>query len=346
MSFLKYQKQSPEFLNNYLKYKRYITFNSKTTVDEAYFDLRTFLRYIKIRLYNEDVINTITILEFKQITIADITLQDINKVTSKIIIDFIYFSHYTLNNDAKTRNRKLASIKRFFEYLNINNLISNNPSQGLQCATIEKRLPKYLNLNDSKKLLSTTINSDMRYKIRNYAITCLFLNCGLRLSELVQINITDIKLDEKTLKVHGKGNKERIIYLNEACCEAIAEYLKVRPNLGKDNIHYNALFISSRNKRISTRSVQTIIKDELTMTFNDNIDGLHTHTLRHSSASMMYNINDINIFILKKILGHSSVAATEIYTHVDSKKMKDIMENCTISSILENKKEEISNGRN
>lgn len=346
MSFLKYQKQNPEFLNNYLKYKRYITFNSKTTVDEAYFDLRTFFRYIKLKFYSEDHINNITISEFKQITIDDISLKDISRIGSNTIIEFIYFLRYTLNNNAKTRNKKLASIKRFFEYLNINNLISHNPAQNLECAKIEKRQPKHLNLNDSKKLLSTVINSDMRYNIRNYAITCLFLNCGLRLSELVQIDITDIKLDEKTLKVHGKGNKERIIYLNEACCEAIIKYLEVRPNLGKDKIDYNALFISSRNKRISNRTVQTIIKEELSMAFDNNINGLHTHTLRHSNASLLYNLNNVNIFILKKILGHSSIAATEIYTHIDPKKLKNIMETCTISSILENMKEEISNGRN
>lgn len=341
MSFLTYQKQSPEFLNNYLKYKRYITFSSGTTVDEAYYDLRTLFRYIKLEFYNE-----MCIKQFRNITIQDITIEDISKVTQKNLNDFIFFLKYTLDNCPKSRNKKLATLKKFFEYLYINNLIAYNPTIGMQSATIEKRVAKHLNLNESKKLLSITLKSNQRYKIRNYAITCLFLNCCLRLSELTQIDLTDLKLDEKTLKVHGKGNIERIVYLNDAVCEAVTEYLKVRSSLGKDNIDYNALFISSRNKRISRRSVQSIIENELNMTFDEEKDGLHTHTLRHTGATLMYNENGTNILVLKKILGHKSIAATEIYTHVDLKKLKDIMENCAISSLLERKVGVMANGRN
>lgn len=346
MSFLTYQKQSPEFLNNYLKYKRYITFSAGTTVDESYYDLRTLFRYIKIEFYNENAMNDIDVEQFRSITIQDITIEDINKVTQKTLTNFIFFLKYTLDNCPKSRNKKLATLKRFFEYLYINNLISYNPTIGMKSATVEKRVAKHLNLNESKKLLSTALNSDQRYKIRNYTITCLFLNCCLRLSELIQIDLTDLKLDERTLKVHGKGNMERIVYLNDAVLEALTEYLKVRPSLGKDNIDYNALFISSRNKRISKRAVQSIIKEELNMTFDEAKGGLHTHTLRHTGATLMYNENDTNILVLKKVLGHKSIAATEVYTHVDPKKLKDIMENCAISSLLERKEEVMANGRN
>ena len=183
---------------------------------------------------------------------------------------------------------------------------------GMKSTTVEKRVAKHLNLNESKKLLSTALNSDQRYKIRNYTITCLFLNCCLRLSELIQIDLTDLKLDERTLKVYGKGNIERIVYLNDAVLEALTEYLKVRPSLGKDNIDYNALFISSRNKRISKKAVQSIIKEELNMTFGEAKNGLHTHTLRHTGATLMYNENDTNILVLKKVLGHKSIAANVI----------------------------------
>lgn len=344
MSFLAYQKQNPEFLNDYLKYNRYITFSSETTVNESYFDLRTFLRYIKLINSDTDLIETITVEEFRNINIDDITLDDINKVTHNTINDFLYFLKYTLNNCPKTRNKKLASIKRFFEYLDMNNLISYNPTKEMRTATIEKRIPKYLNLTESKTLLSKTINSNQRFKIRNYAITCLFLNCSIRLSELVFINLTDFKLDEKTLKVKGKGNRERIIYLNDASSEAIEEYLKVRPKLTKENPDHNALFISERNKRISRRSVQSIIDDGLYMTFNEKRKGFHTHTLRHTGASLMYNENDTDIFVIKKILGHKTISATEVYTHISDKKLKEIMENCAISSILERMENE--NGRN
>lgn len=339
MSFLKYQKQTPEFLNNYLKYRAFIEFKSKTTINETYFDLRTLLRYIKVLLTDKDKLNTITPDEFKKISIIDITITDMSKVTTNNLEKYIIFLANTLNNDAKTRNRKLTSTKKFFEYLEVNNLININPVRNMTSGKVEKRIPKYLNLNESKQLLANTIKSDCRFKIRNYAIICIFLNCSLRLSELTAINLSDFKIDnsEKTLRIHGKGNKERIIYLNAVVCEAITCYLEVRPALGKDNKDHNALFISGQNKRISNRTIQTIIKTELLALLNENPykGKYHTHTLRHTGATLLYNEKDINIFVLKRILGHESLEATEIYTHVSDQKLKYIMEHCTISSIIE-----------
>ena len=339
MSFLKYQKQNPEFLNNYLKYKAYIEFKSKTTVDETYFDLRTLFRYIKLFLYDHDKIYTITLEEFKTVTIVDVTIKDLSNITKNNLEKYIIFLSNTLKNDTKTRNRKLTSAKKFFEYLETNNLISINPARNISSGKIEKRIPKHLSLNESKQLLANTIKSESKFKIRNYAITCLFLNCSLRLSELTAINLTDLKIDnsEQTLKVHGKGNKERIIYLNAAVCEAIIRYLEVRPPLGKDNKDHNALFISGQNKRISNRAVQTIIKNALLDLLEENPykDKYHTHTLRHTGATLLYNEKDINIFVLKRMLGHECLEATEIYTQVSNEKLKYIMDNCTISSIIE-----------
>lgn len=339
MSFLKYQKQNPEFLNNYLKYKAYIEFKSKTTVDETYFDLRTLFRYIKLFLYDHDKIYTITLEEFKTVTIVDVTIKDLSNITQNNLEKYIIFLSNTLKNDTKTRNRKLTSAKKFFEYLETNNLISINPARNISSGKIEKRIPKHLSLNESKQLLANTIKSESKFKIRNYAITCLFLNCSLRLSELTAINLTDLKIDnsEQTLKVHGKGNKERIIYLNAAVCEAIIRYLEVRPSLGKDNKDHNALFISGQYKRISNRAVQTIIKNALLDLLEENPykDKYHTHTLRHTGATLLYNEKDINIFVLKRMLGHECLEATEIYTQVSNEKLKYIMENCTISSIIE-----------
>ena len=341
MSFLKYQKHNPEFLNNYLKYKAFIEFKSKTTVNAIYFDLRTLLRYIKLLKTNKEKISTITPDEFKEIPIIDITIDDLNNITSDNLEKYIIFLANTLNNDVKTRNRKLASVKGFFEYLEVNNFIRINLTRNMKSGRVEKNIPKYLDLTESKQLLANIIKSDSKFKIRNYAITCLFLNCSLRLSELTSINISDLKIDdtEQTLKIHGKGNKERIIYLNSAVCEAINSYLLVRPNLGKDTKDYKALFISNQNNRISNRAVQTIIKDELLTLLNENPykDKYHTHTLRHTSATLLYNEKDVNIFVLKRILGHECLKSTEIYTHVSDKKLKYIMENCTISSILERK---------
>jgi len=340
MSFLKYQKQSPEFLNNFLKYKRFIETGAETTANEMYFDLRTLFRYVKLFLYDKDKLNTITKEDFRKIEIIDVTIEDLGQMTRASLSDYICFLANTLENDSETRNRKLASTKRLYEYLEVNNLISNNPTLNMESANTRKRLPKYLNLDKSKQLLSNTINSDAKFKIRNYTITCIFLNCALRLSELVGINISNIKIDdsEQTLKILGKGNKERILYLDAAVCEAIKAYLEVRPKIGKDNPDYDALFLSARYKRISQRAVQTIIKNELIELFeqdeNENneeeIKKYHTHSLRHTSATLLYEENDVNIFVLKKILGHKSLDATQLYTHVSDKKLKDIMLNFNI----------------
>ena len=274
-----------------------------------------------------------------KISIIDITLEDLNNITPNNLEKYIIFLNNILDNDIKTRNRKLASLKKFFEYLETNNFISLNPARNMTSGRVEKRIPKHLSLIESKQLLSNIIKSNNRFKIRNYAITCVFLNCSLRLSELTSIDLSDLKLDdsEQTLRVHGKGNKERLIYLNAAVCEAIICYLQVRPCLGKDNKDHDALFISGQNKRISNRTVQTIIKDELLALLDENPykEKYHTHTLRHTGATLLYNEKDINIFVLKRILGHECLDATEIYTHISDKKLKYIMENCTISSILE-----------
>ena len=335
MSFLKYQKQSPEFLSNYLKYKRYIDFGAQTTTDEAFFDLRTLFRYVKLYLYDKNKLVNITKEEFKKIDITDVTIEDLEKMNQNDLQNYLFFLDSTLENVSKTRNRKLASMKRLYEYLETNNLINVNPTKWMQSATIEKRQPKYLDLKESKQLLANTINSDSRYKIRNYAIICIFLNCSLRLSELVAINLSDLKIDnsEQSLRVTGKGNKQRILYLNSAVCEAINTYLKVRPPLDKSNKDYNALFLSSREKRISQRSVQDIIKSELKELMESKgkeSAKYHTHTLRHSCATLLYNEANVDIFVLKRILGHESLVATEVYTHVSDKKLRELMQNFNI----------------
>lgn len=336
MSFLNKQKESPEFLNNFLKYKRYIESGAQTTTNETYYDLKTLFRFVKLFLYDNEKLKTITKEEFKVIEIIDVTIDDLDQMRRTDLSDYMCFLANTLENDSRTRNRKLASAKRLYEYLEVNNLIHSNPTLNMECARTDKRLPVHLSLSQSKQLLSNTINSDVRHKIRNYAITCIFLNCGLRLSELVGINLSDLKIDnsEKTVKIHGKGNKERILYLDDAVCEAIEAYLEIRPKIGKDNPDYNALFLSSRNKRISQRAVQVIIKNELNELFEDADEKekkkYHTHSLRHTSPTLLYEENDVNIFVLKKILGHESLDATQIYTHVSNKKLKELMMNFNI----------------
>lgn len=339
MSFLNCQKEIPDFLTFYLKYTRFIGGAADTTTEESFNDLKTYFRYLKLSKENIEI----TRERLKETPINDMTPEDFQNVSKQDIDKFLYFLKYDLDNSPKTRNRKLATLKKFFEYMYNNNYITNNPTKFLKSASVGKRLPKYLNLDESKTLLSKTAKNEDRNKIRNYAIVCMFLNCCLRLSELVEINLTDIKLDDRTLKINGKGNKERITYLDDAVIEAIKNYLEIRPTLDKTDINHNALFLSERKKRISRRNVQVIIENELKKAFQENKANLHTHSLRHTGATLLYNECDISILIIQKILGHKQLSSTEIYTHVSDKKLKEIMQNCAISSILE-KMEENKNG--
>ena len=340
MSFLVCQKEIPDFLTFYLKYTRFIGGAADTTTEESFNDLKTYFRYLKLSKDNVEI----TREKLKETPINDMTPEDFQNVSKQDIDKFLYFLKYDLDNSPKTRNRKLATLKKFFEYMYNNNYITNNPTKFMKSATVEKRLPKYLNLDESKTLLSKTAKTEDRNKIRNYAIVCMFLNCCLRLSELVEINLTDIKLDDKTLKINGKGNKERITYLDDAVIEAIKNYLEIRPKLDKTDINHNALFLSERKKRISRRNVQVIIENELKKAFQENKTNLHTHSLRHTGATLLYNECDISILIIQKILGHKQLSSTEIYTHVSNKKLKEVMKNCAISSLIE-RMEELNNGK-
>lgn len=339
MSFLKYQQYNPEFLNEFLKYTRYVSQYSETSVNELYIDIRTFLRYL---IYLEDKeeyekLSYIIFLEkFKAINIKEFDVSNLNSITPFIIEDFLFFLKNVFNNSPITRNRKLASLKLFFRYLAFTNDIAMNPALEISYGNIGKRLPKYMNLSESKQLLSAAILNDTRNTIRNYAIVCLFLNCCLRLSELTKINIEDLKLDDKIVKIKGKGNKERILYLNEAAIEAIQEYLKVRPELSIKNKDHNALFLSEQRRRISNRNVQNIIEQTLVIALGDEKGKkLHTHSLRHTGATLLYDTGNTNILIIQQILGHKNLTSTEIYTHVSEKRLKEFMLNWNLLNIKE-----------
>ena len=187
-------------------------------------------------------------------------------------------------------------------------------------------MPKYLSLDESMQLLDVTHDENNRNNLRDYAIITLFLNCGMRLSELVNIDITDINFNDCKLNVIGKGNKERTIYLNKACINAINDYLNVRQTKTLKTDSRNALFLSERRERISNRTVQTIVKNELRKAGLD-INKYSVHKLRHTAATLMYQYGNVDIRALQEILGHESIATTEIYTHVDSSQLRDAVEN-------------------
>ena len=258
-------------------------------------------------------------------TIEKIKLEDIHAFLS-----YLANEHHS---KPTTRARKVSSIRVFFKYLSQKaNLIDKNPAQNLETPKLDRRLPKYLTLDDSKKLLTVASNEENRNAKRDYAIITLFLNCGMRLSELVGINLTDISFDDCKLNVIGKGNKERTIYLNKACMKAISEYLNVRP---KESIKYdskNALFLSERRERISRRTVQHIVYKELETAGLDS-HKYSVHKLRHTAATLMYQYGNVDIRALQELLGHESISTTEIYTHVNDERVRNAVESNPLSEL-------------
>ena len=197
----------------------------------------------------------------------------------------------------------------------------------METPKLNKRLPKYLTLEDSQKLLDVAANEEDENKERNFAIITLFLNCGMRLSELVGINISDVKFDDCKLTVIGKGNKERSIYLNKACISAIKEYLSVRPADAKHDSKNSekALFLSRKKQRISNRMVEVIVNKELARAGLDTTK-YSVHKLRHTAATLMYKYGQVDIRALQELLGHESISTTEIYTHVDNEQVRSAVE--------------------
>ena len=313
-------EENPDYLNDFLDYMITIQNKSTNTVKEYNYDLATFLRFLKMhfKLTNEK--------DLKNIKFNDVTIDTIKKVKLEDLHAFLAYLTKNYNSKATTRSRKVSSLRIFFNYLTKQNILEINPAQNLETPKLGKRLPKYLTLDESKKLLDSVTKESNRYPERNYAIVTLFLNCGMRLAELVGINIKDIAFDECQMTVIGKGNKERTIYLNKSCIKAINNYLAVRPK-GKyaNSDAEKALFLSERHSRISRRMVQEIIYNELKIAGLDT-EKYSVHKLRHTAATLMYQYGDVDIRALQELLGHESISTTEIYTHVSNERVRDAVE--------------------
>ena len=320
------ESENPSYLNDFLDYMITIQNKSKNTVKEYNYDLATFLRFLKIHFKLTDE------TDLKKINFDDVTIDTLKKVTLEDLHSFLGYLTKNFDSKATTRSRKVSSLRVFFNYLCQKNLLVINPTQNLETPKIGKRLPRYLTLEDSKKLLDVASNEDNRNYERNYAITTLFLNCGMRLSELVGINLKDIVWDECQLNVIGKGNKERTIYLNKACVRALEEYIRVRPKTGLNVDAEKALFLSERKQRISRRMVQEIIYGELRQAGLDATK-FSVHKLRHTAATLMYQYGQVDIRALQELLGHESISTTEIYTHVSNEQVRDAVERNPLANL-------------
>ncbi|MDE5584272.1 MAG: tyrosine recombinase XerC [Ruminococcus sp.] len=314
--------ENPEFLNNYIVHMKVIKMLSERTISEYYLDIRLFLKYVhRINIGSDNAV--------EDINISDMTIEEVRRISTGDIYNFIFYISDERKNEKRARSRKVASIRGFFKYLSkVAHLTENDPAKDIDMPTPRMSMPKFLSLDESKKLLETADESDSK---RDYCMITILLNCGVRLSELIGINIGDVDFEENRLKILGKGNKERMIYLNNACVSAINDYLKIR----RENPHAKdepALFISNRNNRISKRRVQQIVEKTIK---NAELDGkgYTTHKLRHTSATLMYQYGGADILTLKELLGHSNTTTTEIYTHVSNEQVRKIIEENPLANI-------------
>ncbi|MBR0350619.1 MAG: tyrosine recombinase XerC [Clostridia bacterium] len=313
---------NPDFLNSFLNHSKAILNKSPNSIKEYNYDLANFLKFIMIKYGQTNE------TDYEKIIIKDMSVDTLKKITLDDIYDYLSYMTDTFNSKAATRARKASTIRIFFKYLTINaKILEINPAQNLESPKLDKRQPNYLTLEDSQKLLNITKNEEEnRNAIRDYTIITLFLNCGMRLAELVNINIEDIEFSECKMKVIGKGNKQRTVYLNKACMKNINEYLKIKPEGLKDSQNSDkALFLSERRTRISRRTVQHIVEKEL---HNAGLDSKHcsVHKLRHTAATLMYQYGQVDIRALQELLGHASISTTEIYTHVENEQVRNAVE--------------------
>ena len=315
-----YRTEAPQILRDFLAYHETIKAHSRRTVDEYFLDLRNFFRYLK-QTREPSLLGK----NLDEIDIMDVDLAFVQTITLTDIYGYMtYLSRDRVQNQnsrdpeyglsAASRARKIATIRSFFNYLtNKAHLLRENPVKDIDSPKLRKTLPKYLTLDESLQLLDAV---DGKNQERDYCILTFFLNCGLRISELVGLNLHDIQ--GETLRVLGKGNKVRVIYLNDACQDALRRYLDVRrPIMGRDA---NALFLSSRNERISRSMVHAMVKKTLTAAGLDSTE-YSAHKLRHTAATLMLQ-NGVDVRAVQEVLGHDHLNTTEIYTHIDNEGLR------------------------
>lgn len=316
-----YRTEAPEIIRDFLVYHETIKGHSRKTVDEYFLDLRTLFRFLKQK---KGLVPNGT--DFEEISIKDINLEFVRQITLSDIYEYLAYlardrekqcrggrTKYGLT--ASSRARKIATIRSFFKYLTVKTKqLENNPVADLDSPKATKTLPRFLSLEESTQLLFAV---DGKHKERDYCIITLFLNCGLRISELAGLDLTDIRAD--SLRIYGKGGKERIVYLNDACADAINDYLNIRKTI--KTAETRALFLSSRKTRITKSAIHHMIKTHLASAGLDS-DKYSAHKLRHTAATLMLR-SGVDVRTLQELLGHEHLNTTQIYTHVESDSLRE-----------------------
>ncbi|WP_295217873.1 tyrosine-type recombinase/integrase [Ruminococcus sp.] len=322
--------QCPDFFLDYILYITVTKSLSSRTVQEYYLDIRLFLKYLRM-MQDPQYQDTD---DLQQIPILDMQVSMLEKVQLQDLYNYLYYVTEERENHDRARGRKVSALRSFFGYLcHHQNVISHDPTERLELPSPKKTLPRYLTLEQSQQLLQSL---DTAYPERDYCILTLFLNCGIRLSELVGLNLTDINMKEAKMRVLGKGNKERMVYLNEACMDALQAYLKVR-ELPEGSTE-KAVFLSKRHTRISKRRVQQIVETALEQADLGG-QGYSTHKLRHTAATLMYQYGNVDALTLKEVLGHASTSTTEIYTHLSNQILKHATDSSPLAHFEKQKKE-------
>ena len=325
-----YRTNSPEILREFLFYHETIKGHSKRTIDEYFLDLRTFFRFIKVHK-NLSPRN----VEFDDISIMDVDIELVKSVTISDVYEYLAFlsrdrpkhansrsTDYGLN--ANSRARKIAVIRSYYKYLTLKaNKLSENPVADLDSPKLRKSLPRYLSFDESVKLLDSV---DGANKERDFCILAIFLNCGLRISELAGLDLTDLRSD--SIRVLGKGNKERVVFINDACAAAINDYLAIRKDIAA--VDRRAFFLSGRRTRISTSTIHSLVKKHLLAAGLDSTK-YSSHKLRHTAATLMLQ-NGVDVRTLQELLGHEHLNTTQIYTHIENSSLRDAAQRSPLST--------------
>lgn len=308
---MKKYADAPQILKDFLTYHETIKGQSQRTISEYYLDLRMFLRFIKL-MRNDMPIH----INLDDIAIHDITLDFIRPITASDVFDFLSYLANDRDNgiESAARARKLSAIKSFYKYLTVRTKqLTENPVADLEYPKLRKSLPKYLTMEQSAALLRSVSGQNEK---RDYAILMLFLNCGIRRSELVGLNISDVYEDR--IRVVGKGNKERVVYFGSACRKAIDAYL---PERNKKVLSDNrALFGSRDGNRISVTAVHRLVKKHMLAAGLDATQ-YSAHKLRHTAATMMLS-GGVDVKTVQEVLGHENLNTTQIYTHIENTELK------------------------
>lgn len=311
----------PALFHSFGSYKTVVQNRSVNTVSDYLSDLRLFFRYLRMSREN------LPAEQFSKIDISCVDLAYASSVKKSEIYEFLNFMTEHGKNHAGARARKLSAIKAFYKYLTVaTGQLSENPARDIEGPKIKQALPKFLSYEESLTLLQTVQNdTESKTRQRDYTMITLFLNCGMRLSELVGISLSDIDPALQTIRVVGKGNKERILYLNDACRQSLTLYLQQRRGMQSTKEDRKALFLSSRGQRISPKTVQWVVYKYLNAAGFSNRK-LSVHKLRHTAATLMYQSGQVDVRVLKEILGHEQLNTTQIYTHVSSEQLQRAMQ--------------------